>query len=200
MPPKKVGAKSSEGSQKRPMTVDIKMEIIRKHEEGMRIVDLAREYGRNKSTIGTIIKQKDVLLASKPAKGVTIISKHRSNVNDEMEDLLLIWLKEKQLAGDTVSETIIREKALSIYEDLIKNMPGTSGDDIVGKFKASRGWYEKFKTRAGIHSVVRHGATVRSADLFNDTCLTHFRKILIGRRKQMSLDRFLVEHPLLNKN
>ena len=36
-----------------------------------------------------------------------------------------------------------------------KKYPGTSGDTDV--FKASRGWFEKFKKRSGVHSVVRHG-------------------------------------------
>ncbi|UYV73205.1 hypothetical protein LAZ67_10002174 [Cordylochernes scorpioides] len=31
-------------------------------------------------------------------------------------------------------------------------------------------------------------ATGRASDLFNDTCLTHFRNILRGRKKQTSLD------------
>ncbi|GFS72404.1 tigger transposable element-derived protein 1 [Nephila pilipes] len=30
----------------------------------------------------------------------------------------------------------------------------------------------------------------RASDLFNDTCLTHFRNILRGRKKQTSLDMF----------
>ncbi|XP_015429411.1 PREDICTED: tigger transposable element-derived protein 1-like [Dufourea novaeangliae] len=33
-------------------------------------------------------------------------------------------------------------------------------------------------------------ATGRASELFNETCLTHFRNILKGRKKQTSLDRF----------
>ncbi|GFS64902.1 uncharacterized protein NPIL_605841 [Nephila pilipes] len=33
-------------------------------------------------------------------------------------------------------------------------------------------------------------ATGRASDLFNDTCLTHFRNILRGKKKQTSLDMF----------
>ncbi|GFT45483.1 uncharacterized protein NPIL_87491 [Nephila pilipes] len=32
----------------------------------------------------------------------------------------------------------------------------------------------------------------RASDLFNDTCLTHFRNILRGRKKQTSLDMFFL--------
>lgn len=43
-----------------------------------------------------------------------------------------------------------------------KIIPGTSSEDE-NAFKASRGWFEKFKKGTGIHSVVRHG---NSAALF----------------------------------
>ncbi|UYV78234.1 hypothetical protein LAZ67_16000605 [Cordylochernes scorpioides] len=38
-------------------------------------------------------------------------------------------------------------------------------------------------------------ATGRASDLFNDTCLTHFRNILRGRKKQTSLDIFFSKRP-----
>ena len=36
-------------------------------------------------------------------------------------------------------------------------------------------------------------ATGRASELFNDTCLTHFRSILKVRKKQTSLDSFIFE-------
>jgi len=59
------------------------------------------------------------------------------------------------LAGNSVSEGMIWEKARRLHDDLVKKYPSTSGDTDV--FKASRGWFEKFKKRSGIHSMVRHG-------------------------------------------
>jgi len=38
-------------------------------------------------------------------------------------------------------------------------------------------------------------ATGRASSLFNDTCLTHFRNILKGRKKQTTLDRLLFKRP-----
>ena len=46
------------------------------------------------------------------------------------------------------------EKALEIYDDLVKKNPGTSDDTF--EFKASRGWFEKFENRSKIHNVIRH--------------------------------------------
>lgn len=37
-------------------------------------------------------------------------------------------------------------------------------------------------------------STGRASALFNDICLSHFRNILKGRKKQTSLDRFLLKN------
>ena len=74
MSPKKVTAKDS-AKKKRMMSLEMKREIIAKHERGVRVVELVREFERSTSTICTILKQKDSLKAITPAKGVTIISK-----------------------------------------------------------------------------------------------------------------------------
>jgi hypothetical protein len=78
-------------------------------------------------------------------------------VNEEMEKLLMIWMNERQMAGDTVSQEMICSKARMIYENLKKNVAGHSTAEAEEEFKGSRGWFEKFKRRSGIHSVIRHG-------------------------------------------
>lgn len=49
---------------------------------------------------------------------------------------------EKQLASDSISETIICEKVRYLHQNLLKKTSGTSSENV---FKASRGWFEKFK-------------------------------------------------------
>lgn len=158
MGPKKMSAKGSSEKKRRMMSMKLKQEIIEKHERGMRVSDLAKEYDRSTSTICTILKQKELLKVIMPAKGIKIISKLRTSAHEEMERLLLVWLMEKQLAGDTVTESIICEKAREIYGGLVERTPGTSVDEASQEsFKASRGWFDNFKKRSGIHSVLRHG-------------------------------------------
>ena len=156
---------------KKMITIEVKHEIITKYERGVRIIDLAKQYGPNSSTIATILKQKDAIKKMQPSKGVTIISKLRSEVHDEMERLLLLWIGEKQLAGDTISELIICEKASAIFKDLKRDASEREGESSQSdEFKASRGWFENFKKRSGIHSVIRHGeafsSDVKAAEKF----------------------------------
>ena len=63
---------------------------------------------------------------------------------DDVEKLLLIWMKEKELDGDGISEVIICGKTLHIYADLRKETPNTSAEDNSGfTFKACRRWVKK---------------------------------------------------------
>lgn len=137
-------------------TIELKKEIIGKYERGTRVSDLAVQYNMAKSTISTFLKHKDVIKKADVAKGVKGITKQRPPIVDEIEKLLLIWVNGKQLAGDSVSDAMIYEKAKSLYADLLKDRPGLNSEN---KFTASRGWFTKFKKRSGIHSVVKHGET-----------------------------------------
>ncbi|XP_051783790.1 tigger transposable element-derived protein 1-like [Erpetoichthys calabaricus] len=134
--------------------IELKKEIIEKYERGVRVTDLAAEYKKSKSTISTILKQKEAIKAADVAKGVTMLTKQRPQVLEDVEKLLLVWLNEKQLAGDSVSEAMLCEKARRIHCDLLQNYPSTSGEGE--EFKASRGWFENFRKRSGIHGVLQH--------------------------------------------
>ena len=54
MPPKKASDKRTVVRK----TVEFKKELIAKYESGVRVTDLAKEYGMAKSTISTILKNK----------------------------------------------------------------------------------------------------------------------------------------------
>lgn len=151
------------GPKKKMMSIELKREIIDKHDQGVRVIDLAKMYGRSTSMICTVLKQKELIKGIRPAKGVTIISKLRTSLHEKMENLLMVWVKEKQLQGGTLTQSIICEKARVIYGDLLKQIPHSStNDESEDSFKASRGWFDNFKKRTGIHSVVRHGEAASS--------------------------------------
>ena len=95
---------------------------------------------------------------------------------EEMEKLLCIWINEKQLIGDVISETIICEKAKVLHDDLVKGMPDTSAQKE--EFKASRGWFENFKKRTGIHSVVMHGEAASSNSEAAEKLVKEFKEFV----------------------
>jgi len=139
-------------------TVELKKELITKWEKGTRASDLAVQYGMAKPTISNILKNREAIKAADVAKGVKSLTSKRRPAVEEVEKLLMVWINEKQLAAYSVSEAIICEKARLSYSDITRDTPGSSAEE----FKASKGWFDNFKKRTGIHGVVRHGETASS--------------------------------------
>lgn len=130
-------------------TVEFKKELIAQHERGFRVTDLAKMYGKPSSTICTILSKSKEIKAANVAKGVTVLnSKQRTKAIEEMEKLLFVWVDDRLIRGEGISERIISEKARQLHRDIVKTMPG-AGDAV--EFKASRGWFEKFMKRREIY-------------------------------------------------
>jgi len=152
MAPKKV-TNVEKPNRKTIMTmVELKKELITKWEKGTLVSDLAVQYGMAKSTISTILKNREAIQAADVVKGVKSLTSKRLPAVEEVEKLLMFWINEKQLAGDSVSKAIICEKAKLLYSDITRDAPGSSAEE----FKASKGWFDNFNKRTEIYSVVRH--------------------------------------------
>jgi len=63
--------------------IDVKKEIIAKHESGVRVSDRAIQFGMAKSTICTILKNRETIKKTDVARGVTVITKQRSQTIEE---------------------------------------------------------------------------------------------------------------------
>ena len=99
-------ARSGVGHAKRKIvrrTVEVKKEIIAKHENGVYVFDLAAEHGMTKSAISTITKTNEVIKWADVANGVTVINNQRPPILEVAEKLLLIYINEVQLRGDNIS-------------------------------------------------------------------------------------------------
>lgn len=81
MCPNKVRAKDS-AEKKRMMCIELKTEIIEKHDQGVRVVNLA--------------KHTSVAQWITPARNVKSFSKQQTSTNENMEKLQMVWLTEKQ--------------------------------------------------------------------------------------------------------
>jgi len=61
---------------------------IAKHENGVRVSDLATQFGMAKSTICTILKNRETIKKADVARGVTVITKQRSQtIEEEVKNL-----------------------------------------------------------------------------------------------------------------
>ena len=146
------------------ITMETKVKIIERVERGEKMTDVARSFNLNRSTIGTIIKNKDKILEhvkSAVSMMSTIISKRRGKAMEEMEKLLSMWLQDQHQRRAPLNIMLIQEKAKSLYEDLKKKY----GEESDGpSFNASCGWFYRFKARANLHNVKVSDETT-SADM-----------------------------------
>ncbi|XP_068238626.1 putative CENPB DNA-binding domain-containing protein 1 [Palaemon carinicauda] len=146
MGPKKVA--DVKGNKRMMLSMEMKMDIIKKYKTGMRLSVLAKEYGRNPSTVGTFLKQKEAIKAATP-KGVTV-SSSKSHRHDEMGRRLLVWITDQKMAGDTITEAIISHKACAIFGDLVlAQAEADAGEETsiqkLPEFKDFRGWFKNLR-------------------------------------------------------
>ena len=79
------------------ITLEVKMDIIRRLDNGENIFDVARKFNMNRSTVGTIMNNKEKVVehvkSAVPMQS-TIISKKRGKVIEEMEKHLGVWIED----------------------------------------------------------------------------------------------------------
>ena len=132
---------STISAKRKQLTLDEKIDIIRKcEEEKTTQTTIAEQYGVDRTTISKILKQKTTLLAE-------IEAGNRGHKRMRMRDVkyknvdyaVLMWLKEMRAKNAAVSGPTLLTKATQF---------AISFGDL--EFKASEGWLEKFKHRHGI--------------------------------------------------
>jgi hypothetical protein len=101
MAPKKV-TNVEKHTRKITTMVELQKELITKWEKGTRVLDLALQYGLAMSTISTIQKNREAIKAADLAKGVKYLTSKTLPAVEEVKKLLMVWINEKQLAGDSV--------------------------------------------------------------------------------------------------
>jgi hypothetical protein len=76
-----------EGGKRKMITVEVKKEIIGKHEKDVQVAPIARFYKKPTSTISTVLKKKKELRGLDVAKGDTRVSKQRPRILKDVDKL-----------------------------------------------------------------------------------------------------------------
>ena len=143
------------------MTLEVKMDIVRRYEEGQRTADIVKATGFSESTLRTVRAAKDRITAC-IAQGSSAAAKRVHNVRSapmsRMEEMLKDWVLKQNRRNIPMSMGVIQTKAREIYVEL------TMDDDNPKPFQASSGWFANFKNRHGLHNVKFTGEAA-SADV-----------------------------------
>ncbi|XP_069832131.1 tigger transposable element-derived protein 1-like [Dendropsophus ebraccatus] len=157
MAPKPKPDSASASKKRKAITMEVKLDIIKRYDKGKTATDIGRSLGLSHSTVATIIKDKHRILehvkGSAPMKA-TVITKQRSGLIIEMERLLVLWLEDQTQRRIPVSLMVIQEKARRLFEALKRERGEESESE---EFVASRGWFMRFKERANFHNIKVQG-------------------------------------------
>lgn len=127
------------------LTLEQKLEIIKRAKKGERVTKLASEYGVGKATVSDLKRQEEKIMAF-VARLATDGPKRRKTMrkphDERVEKAMHLWLNQEKRKGTTISGPLLKEKAMAFHRQL--------HGDTDDSFKASTGWLHRFKVRNGI--------------------------------------------------
>jgi hypothetical protein len=157
MAPKRIGVASGKVKEDRKsLSVAQKLDIIKRLDRDEWLKDICAAFNLS-STARSIYLQKDKLqdVAQSSASGAHLhhIKKSWDAILEQLEKLLLHWIDSHAHKHSILPFNVI-QKALSLFSDL-KRKAEDEGNPISADFdfKASHGWYERFKKHANLHSI-----------------------------------------------
>ncbi|XP_026482715.1 tigger transposable element-derived protein 1-like [Ctenocephalides felis] len=153
MPPKQDSNNKVNKRVRKSITMEVKSKILKLKDRGYSTSSIGRELNLSRTTVQTIMKDKEKLLTALPSvsSNSTIIRKRNALIY-EMEKLLYSWIQDQTQRRVPLSLAIIQNKALSIINTL-QNKRGENNSDETKCFSASRGWFMRFKTRYSLHNI-----------------------------------------------
>ncbi|KAG5680584.1 hypothetical protein PVAND_010081 [Polypedilum vanderplanki] len=135
----------SSGKKRVSLTIEKKIEIIKRHENGETQKSLAEQFKVGRTTISDILKRKYkffkfVAMNSDKTENLKRRRTLRRTIHTVLEENLLQWYNELRESGAYISGPMIAQRATQLHKEL----------GYKDNFNASNGWLDRFKVRNGI--------------------------------------------------
>lgn len=141
----------SRGSgRKKLLTHAIKLEIIKKKEDGKGNTAIGREMGLSESTVRTVWKNREAIKKTVKAYGASALDGRSRSSNPAvilMERYLAVFCERKAREGVELTNSYVRENATLMYRVAKRKVRATRD------FKASVGWAVSFLKRKGFRNI-----------------------------------------------
>lgn len=152
------------------ITLGMKLEIIRRLEQGQSNSSICHEYSLPSSTVSTIRSKKEQIKAF--CKNTAVqnqyyqISYPRNNIIEEVEVALFKWIKDRNFQVETIRYNEARDKALKFFDEAKKKLTEKGQEEKID-FKASHGWFDRFRKRFSKN--ISYNITNGNDKSFNET-------------------------------
>lgn len=132
------------------LSIEQKLEIVQKFENGTNVKALVKEYNVGDSTVRDIIKNgsKFIEFSDINDGGKSNMSSRKTMKTSTYNDLdkaMLSWFSQQKARGMAVSDAVSVAKAKYFFNTL----------KLKGDFNASSGWLRRFKHRHGIDQMIK---------------------------------------------
>lgn len=121
------------------LTLAQRVEVIKRFESGMKVMEISKMYEIPQSTVSTIIRRKEKWLKKKELNENLQSKRSKPLLNDQLEESMKIFVRQARENHIPLSGSIIREKACQYAASL-----------GVQNFAGSNGWLVKFLKRQNI--------------------------------------------------
>nr|XP_045377768.1 tigger transposable element-derived protein 1-like [Camelus bactrianus] len=145
-----VGLRHSAKRDRKSITLHVKLEVLRRFEEGEKLTQIARALGLATSTVASIRVNKDKIRANSQAAApvsATQLTRCRGVLMGHMERLLSLWIEEQKRQNLPVSTLLIQDKARRLFAQLQHEQGSGVPTETFG---ASNGWFARFKSRHNV--------------------------------------------------
>jgi hypothetical protein len=177
----------SDKKKRKVITLDTKLGIIKRFDNGK--ASISRALGLRESTVRLILSNSNEYTEQDKVASTSFsiqCTMNRSSILAEMEYLLITWLDDCNKKRIPIGTNNIMVKALNLFSSLNENK--FKGDTMI--FSASRGRFENFKARTGMHNVKLTGEATsaeKDAAAKFPACFKKLRKIIMKTAKFLTL-------------
>ena len=187
---------------RRSLSLGIKLDILKRHEQGERPTYIARELSLAPTTVFKVVKNGDIIKSTGKFVNENIakrLTRFRHPAIEKMEQQLLVWIKDQIQNNMPLSMPLMKNMALSLYNE-IKNDISFSSYEIID-FKASNGWFDRFKTRVGLQ-LNEYSSTRSEKEIINknDSSISNKAKNENDHKIDLKLPNDLSIKDLCDKN
>ncbi|XP_048867189.1 tigger transposable element-derived protein 1-like isoform X1 [Brienomyrus brachyistius] len=143
---------------RKALTIEQKIEVIKRIENGEKMKSICLSLSLAQSTVHTIFANREKIRKSYVSnvgggKMHRVTSRHE--VFEKLEKHLVEWMGTQANQGIPLSTMLIQQKAMSLFEDLRKKAVEEGDSDAKDlSFKASHGWFERFKNRSMLRTII----------------------------------------------
>lgn len=151
------------------LSIEQKLEIVQKSENGTNVKTLVKEYNVGDSTVRDIIKNgpKFIEFSDTSEGGKNYMSGRKTmktSTYDDLDKAMVTWFSQQKARGSEVSDAVSAAKAKYFFDTL----------KLKGDFNASSGWLRRFKHRHGIQQMPTKDEKSTFTDSAAEECSDQF--------------------------